>query len=98
MYVFRNCVFIGSLLLIGCTSTSYDIDLKCKNGRTDAGNPYFRVDAFSRDRKTETLTCYWGEYFKVKCASNTSRRIDDEYFCTTHDGKSVRVQLEKEDT
>jgi len=71
--------------------------VECWNGSTPAGTPYLRTDNFSLEKNAideEILILYCLEdYFEIKCKADTYQKVKDKRFCTTQDGKSVRVKL-----
>ncbi|MDD5469902.1 MAG: hypothetical protein PHO92_03865 [Candidatus Peribacteraceae bacterium] len=84
---FLPLLFVVSLA--GCSaSAKYDIDVECVRGY-----PYFEDNSFLNDDKTTVLVCYAPVYFEIKCKPETLQEVGDERFCSTHDGKSVRVNL-----
>jgi hypothetical protein len=76
------CISLG-IVLVGCSaSDKYDFDLSCERGK------------FKWLEKPEEITyaCIH-PFFNVLCVSNTVKYIDDERYCTTFDGKSVRIEI-----
>lgn len=77
-------LFIASIL-VGCTaSAKYDFDLTCP--RDNFANAKGDGDT--------TYACTGPKFFNLVCVDNTIAYIDSVQYCTTHDGKSVRIRLQ----
>lgn len=73
------------ILLSGCSaSTEYDFDLSCPKEK-------FKWD--ERSNKDIVFACTSPKFFNVLCESNTVTYVDTVRYCTTHDGKSVRILI-----
>lgn len=78
------CISLG-IVLAGCSaSAKYDFDLSCprdnfKNARGDGET---------------TFACTAPNFFNVLCVANTITYIGSDVHCTTHDEKSVRIQVQ----
>lgn len=83
---------IGLLALVGCATTQaqYDIDVECMD---EPGKFYY--DFGVHDEQTRTIMCLkGGEFtFSIQCDRKTFHELENLRYCTTHDGKSVRVTL-----
>lgn len=71
------------LILAGCSvPAEYDFDLSCSR------------ENFKWDEGIEEITyACTSPFFNLLCVSKTVKYVEDERFCTTHDGKSVRIQI-----
>ncbi len=76
------------LLLAGCyASAKYDIDVSCEMNQY---SPYIQGD----DNETQIFSCgLAGKDFFIRCDKHTIQEVDGSLFCTTHDGKSVRIRI-----
>lgn len=89
-------VILGLLLLPACSAPSekYDIDVQCKNTSDlnfqtfDQGDGLKKFVCFEDLPSTKRL-------FEIICDGKTVQIIEDTLLCTTHDGKSVRIRLNK---
>ncbi len=82
-----SLLFIGLVILAGCSeSAKYDIDLKCHE------DPIALEKDYSSDGESFKMTCLVPDYFEITCDAETVQRIVGGYLCSTHDGKSVRVE------
>ena len=81
-FCFVACI---PLLLIGCNTQRYDLEVECwRNPVTGIGK--------SNHGKTTKFECYAPKFFKISCRSDTVQNINFDYFCSTADGKSVRIE------
>ena len=91
------------IIFTGCTpqvsdavpvQPEYDIDVICDNS---AGNAFFTCDPMQKEECDNTTTrfdCYFpGNFFHIKCNKSTVQIMGNAYFCTSHDGKTVRIQV-----
>lgn len=83
-----RCVLIilGIVALAGCSANaSYDFDLKCSSENLKTYDGEAEI----------TFGCIGPKFFNVLCVANTVTYVGSDRFCTTHDGKSVRIQMSK---
>ncbi len=89
-----------SILLVSLAACApkdkvYDISQICNNS---AGNAFFICDPMQKeecDENTTRFDCYMPT-FHIKCDKRTVQSYNDGvYFCSTHDGKSVRIMNKK---
>ena len=86
-------LFTAFIILVGCsTNISYDIDTECRRDNYNEGFGKEKVDG------VVMLTCLnevpiEDVTFNIQCKSDTLNVADSEVFCTTMDGKSVRINL-----
>ncbi len=93
----RILLALLALAFAGCSSNekSYDISVICNN---QTGNVFFICDPMQKeecDERTTRFDCYMPS-FHIKCDKSTVQTFNDGvYFCSTHDGKSVRIMNKK---
>lgn len=98
-------ISIFAALLSGCSTVQvtnvppqeqYDIDTTCNNS---AGNAFVICDPLQKDEcdeETIIYSCYYGNFFHIKCDKKTTQVIDETYTCLTHDEKSVRIMVTRD--
>lgn len=85
---FLLTICLGTILA-GCSaSTKYDIDVSCPKALFDGEETI--------DRVTRNFWCDLGrgkDYFDIRCERESVQIVANTYFCSTHDGKSVRIKV-----
>jgi hypothetical protein len=90
---------VGGATLVALSACSamatYDIDLQCRDN--DLSSTYYFqsfLAGLPTDKEgTESLRCALPKYFLVQCDERTVEVVDNTYFCSTHDHKTVRIRL-----
>jgi hypothetical protein len=93
----KICFAFLALALAGCSSSvHYDFDMTCKSQATVEVPVPFKVTDINAD--TKQLSCSGVDgAFEIQCEASTLQKTFDAngsfYYCTTKDGKSVRVKV-----
>ena len=80
---------LSILILAGCSAaTKYDIDEAC---------PAQNFDIYTADSEISQFLCMGKEesQFNIRCGAETVNKIKNVFYCTTQDGKSVRILIKE---
>ncbi len=78
---------LALVLLVGCTTQAkYDIDVSCSEEDFGEGDYEEGSEKYFCLKDLSTT-------FHVKCDKKTVQHIEGDIHCSTHDGKSVRINI-----
>lgn len=81
------------ILLLGCSSSKYDIQVTCdiKSGAVFSRD----VPSGLREDPVQTIACNFGkgDTFLIACDRKTVQHLNGDYLCSTLDKKSVYVKI-----
>lgn len=80
---------VVAIFLTSCSAAmQYDIDVSCNKNQF---YPYIAGD----DEQTQIFSCneFGDSPFFIRCNKHTIQEIEQSFFCTTHDGKKVKIKV-----
>lgn len=84
----RKAIIIIGLLLAGCSaSAKYDLNIACSPTTLDS------IDLDNGETRKIFCSSPQTGYSEVRCVKKTLQEVAGYRYCTTHDGKSVRIKI-----